>query len=293
MSPKNNKTTAGPDPALVARVKDQLKRKPTATYKEISQSLRSSPALIKRCFEAGNLKYMGNLRAPRCTYDVMQRRIDAAEGILRRTDPSQDYNKIVVMDKETCIPVDPNDDHFRTGCWLAPGQPVPLEFLIPRMRGPGPEYYMIWQAMGSDGSYSPAFISIGKMKTDIYIKCLSEILLPWIEKQYGKDNVLFWPDLTPCHYTTRVTQFLDKNNIDYVTKSDNAPKLTHARPIETCSEICKQTYSTRIGRNSQPESLEEFKKIWTDINKDVMEKHAKELCSGFRQNLLSVTRMEL
>lgn len=106
-----------------------------------------------------------------------------------------------------------------------------------------------------------------RLNAKIYLKeCLIKRLLPFIEKHHSFKDILFWPDLATSHYTKDVQNWLKSQNIDFVSKTENAPNVPKARPIEKFWANCKQEYKKR----SKPaENLTQFKSIWRRLSKKV------------------------
>jgi hypothetical protein len=68
---------------------------------------------------------------------------------------------------------------------------------------------------------------------EIYIKeCLEEILLLFIKKYHKVDEIIFWPDMAICHYKRCVIDWFNSQNIKFIEKTENAPNVPQARPIE-------------------------------------------------------------
>ena len=98
----------------------------------------------------------------------------------------------------------------RHNVWVIAIDPseVPLVFHIKN-----PASVMVFGAVASDGSV---------------IAILNIILLPWMEKRVGLDNVVLLQDSSPCH-GSKITQTFRANNVPFFIKSDiwasNSPDL--------------------------------------------------------------------
>ena len=73
------------------------------------------------------------------------------------------------------------------------------------LRRQKPTGVMVWAAVGSDGSTSPlVFIDEGvKINSDVYIKMLTESVLPWVSETHV-NGYIFTQDGAPAH-TSNVT----------------------------------------------------------------------------------------
>ncbi len=71
-------------------------------------------------------------------------------------------------------------------------------------------------------------------------------------------------DLATAHYKAKVIEWLEANNIDFITKRDNAPNVPQARSIEKFWAICKAEYKKRkVGAKN----VKSTAKTWTNISK--------------------------
>ena len=94
---------------------------------------------------------------------------------------------------------------------------------------------MIWMGMSSKGT-SDIYVhkSIQAVNQETYLKeCINKRLLPFIAKYHLNGNYLFWPDLAKAYYSNIVQQCLTEKNIPFVSRVDNPPNVSQARPLET------------------------------------------------------------
>ena len=99
---------------------------------------------------------------------------------------------------------------------------------------------MIWQIIDEDGNVSKPLVTKGTMNLSTYLKCLKEYLLPFIKK-YKNKNILFWQDMAARHYSKEVTEWMtSRKEFKFVSRKNNAPNVSQARPIEKFWAICKQ-----------------------------------------------------
>ena len=71
------------------------------------------------------------------------------------------------------------------------------------------------------------------MNGDLYQQeCLTRVL-EFIDENYASRNdVIFWPDLAPCHYSKKNQEWMTENNLTFVPKEHNPPSAPQIRPIE-------------------------------------------------------------
>jgi len=151
-----------------------------------------------------------------------------------------------------------------------------------------PKKFLVWQALDDKGHASDLFICEGTMNADLYLnECIKKRLIPFIKKWHSNSNVLFWPDLAQAHYAKRVTDFLDEQKINYVSKKDNPPNVPQARPIEQYWAICKRKYAEK---NVQSNTLSNFKSIWKKIANEVIQESGKQLMESTKKKLRLIGR---
>lgn len=217
--------------------------------------------------------------------------IPRAEKALRRLERKQfarKRGKVIVMDDETYVPVDPKYLPFRKWYSCSDKRKVDPWFRFK----PKNRYfakYCIWQAIGEDGQVSPPFVAKGTINGEIYRKeCLQKRLIPWLKRTYGgTKDIVFWPDLASIHYTPDCRALLEAHGLEYVAKADNAPKVPQARPVEKFWAICKHRYSQRPRKAKDRLDLAG---IWRRMSRKVAEKCGERLMKGVRAKVRKMGR---
>jgi hypothetical protein len=94
---------------------------------------------------------------------------------------------------------------------------------------------LVWIAISEKGISKPFFAKQKQaINKETYLnKCIIKNLVPFINDNHAKENVLFWPDLASSHYSKIVTKYLEDNSIKFVEKKFNPQNCPQARPIET------------------------------------------------------------
>lgn len=91
--------------------------------------------------------------------------------------------------------------------------------------------FMVWQAICTCGMTARAVVVKRTMDNEFYNKqCLQKSILPLYKRH--KVPPLFWPDLASCHYSKKVLEWYNANNINFVPKALNPPNCPELRPIE-------------------------------------------------------------
>ncbi len=152
-------------------------------------------------------------------------------------------SKVVVMDDETYVNLDPHDTPGRK--FYHSSNPADVEYGHKvKMKCKFPEKILVWQAMDSFGNISTSYFCKGTINANLYKnECLKKRLLPFIRKYHKINDILFWPDMATSHYARECTTYLSSEGVDFVSKKDNAPNVPQLRPIERFWALCKRRYS--------------------------------------------------
>ena len=196
-------------------------------------------------------------------------------------------NKILIMDDETYVPIDPSNIPGSKFFNFIDKEQVPIKHQI-KTKEKFFEKIMVWQAIDEQGHVCEPYIINGTIDSGGYIKeCLTKRLLPFVEKYHRKEDVLFWPDLSSVHYAYACQEWFEKSGIDFVPKQINPPNLPQARPIEQFWSICKQNYK-KITK--KPKSARGFKRIWWTVSQRVARSNGPNLMKGVRSKLKKIGR---
>jgi hypothetical protein len=195
--------------------------------------------------------------------------------------------KVLIMDDETYVPIDPKDVPGRKFVHCKDFSEVSDENLFQ-----GNDRYfkklMVWQAIDENGRVSDPYIIEGTLNGSSYLKeCLKKRLLPFIDKYHKREDILFWADMSRVHYTNEVTDWLTSTGIDFLSWKENAPKVPQARPIEKFWALCKAQYKKRktIAKNKNS-----FIRIWKNIASKVAEKSGVNLMKDVRKKIRLIGR---
>lgn len=196
-------------------------------------------------------------------------------------------NKVLVMDDESYVPVDPENIPGQSFFNFIDESEVPKKLKI-KPKDKFPDKFLVWQAIDECGNVSEPYITMGIMDRHEYkSECLQKRLLPFIEQYHSKADVLFWPDLAQIHYAKDCQNWLKEVGIECVPKQMNPPNLPQARPIEQFWAICKQIYKKRPKR---PKSLSGFRRVWKKISSEVAKTDGQNLMRGVRSKIRNIGR---
>lgn len=200
------------------------------------------------------------------------------EKLLKQTPP-----KLIVMDDETYCTVDPESINGIKFYSCKDKNKIPDKYKF-KAKEKFPKKYLIWLAIDEHGAVSKPLIISKTLNSQLYLKdCVKKRLMPFIKNK----QVLFWPDMATSHYAKIVTDYFEKEKVDFVKKVDNAPNVPQARPIERFWAYIKQQYSKR---KDPPKNLRGFQQVLGKIIQEVAKKHGATLMARVRQKLRKIGR---
>ena len=275
------RTTTVGTPKMKQKISKLFLKHPSTSVSAAAKKLdinRSTLSHIK--VRKLGIKAYTKKKAPKYVKDQEQRAKSGCRFVYKKT-----LQKILIIDDETYLPWDPQD---------VPGKKFfhatdPNEVTYSEKVQPKAKFFkktLIWQAMDENGNISEPFVSEGTISAEVYLKeCIQARLLPFIDKYYDRNQILFWPDMASAHYANKVTSFLNDSNIEFVQKSKNAPNVPQARGIERFWALCKAEYSKR---QNPPKSLRGLASVWRNISKSVAEKSGKAVMDRALTNLRNI-----
>ncbi len=224
--------------------------------------------------------------APKYTEEQKRRAKTNCRKLVDQRIPSGS-RKVLIMDDETYCPADPKDVPGRKYYSFTNEAAISDEI---RFNGKDKfcKKYLIWQAMDEFGNVSDPYISTGTMNAKAYLeKCIKKRLVPFIRKHHRIEDVVIWPDMSKVHYAQVVTDYLKSIGLEFIEFENNAPKVPQARPIEKYWAISKAKYKAR---RKAAKSLSSFKRIWTNISREVAETSGAHLMEHVRGKIRSIGR---
>lgn len=194
-------------------------------------------------------------------------------------------NKVLILDDETYIPVDPSDTKVSKHFNFIDKRSVPKEVQF-NGKTKFPKQFLVWQAIDEYGNTSEPYVKKGTLTSNEYLEeCLKKRLIPFIEKYHKNNEVMFWPDMATIHYAKTVTDWLKSKKIPFIEKYENIPNCPHARPIEKFWAFCKLEYSKR---SIISKSLIGFNTVWKNLSLKVAQKSGYNLMSTVRKRLREI-----
>lgn len=220
--------------------------------------------------------------APKYIKDQEERAKIGCQNILRKA-----ARKVIIMDDETYVPLDPSQVPGRKFYHCTNIANVPTSKKT-KPKAKFTKRYLVWQALDGFGNISEPYISDGTMDQKTYLReCIQLRLIPFIDKHHDRKDVFFWPDMASCHYAGTVTRYLTGAGIAFPKRLENAPNVPQARKIERFWAICKEKYSKL---KKQPKGLRGFKIMWKKISNEVAQTSGRKLMKSTKSLLKIVAQ---
>ena len=190
--------------------------------------------------------------------------------------------KFLVIDDETYIPHNPSDVPGKEYFHAADRDEVDYsQKVVPKAKFY--KKYLVWQAINENGDVSEPLICEGSLNSQTYLQeCVKKGLLPFIDKHYNCEDILFWPDLGTSHYANSVTEYLREQKVEFVPKNSNPPNVPQTRGIKMFWAECKREYKKLP---KAPKNLRGFRQVWKRISKSVAKKVGKVVMDKAYKNL--------
>ena len=146
---------------------------------------------------------------------------------------------------------------------------------------------LVWIAVSTNGISTP-FVAEQKQAVNqvtYWNDCIIERLMPFIDSNHNRMQVLFWPDLASSHYSKSVTRYLDQQNVRFVSKDCNPQNCPEARPIETLWSILKNMV---YDQGWEVKTIRQLKQRRVKKLKEDDMKVVQSMFSGIRKQLRNV-----
>lgn len=192
----------------------------------------------------------------------------------------------LILDDEKYFQLSDQSASTNRGYYSSDKQATPPEVKFKRTRKYAPKI-LVWVAISTNGVSSCFFAKQRQAinETTYLNECLRKRLVPFINDYHDKDKVLFWPDLASSHYSNTVTQFLDKNGIQFVSRDFNPQNCSQARPIETLRSILKDMLYTQ---GWEAKNLNQLKRRISKKMKEIDMNVVQTMFSDIRKRLRKI-----
>jgi hypothetical protein len=221
--------------------------------------------------------------APRYVKDQAPRAKKNCRRIVEKLLPG----RVLLMDDESYVPLNPQDVRNKRFVSEVPGHPVADAQRVTTKAKFGGKV-LVWTTIAEGGLTSDSFYSTKTMTGQVYLEeCLKKILLPFIDANWRRADVLFWMDMARPHYAAPVIDFLQKEGIPFVKWKENAPNVPQARPIERYWALCKRAYARA---NVASATLEDFVPRWESCAREVVASSGLALMRSARAKVRAIGR---
>ena len=263
-------------PEIIRKVKRYLNHKRTSlsfVAKKVGVSVNTVFRIKKRI----GLKTKKCRNVPKYTTGQARRAKTNCRKVYRLS-----IGKVLILDDETYVKRDPKAKYGQQYYHTNDDRNVPNSVKFTPQEKFGSKF-LVWQAIDELGNVSEPYVKVGTMRAEEYLsECLIKRLVPFIHKHHSDEQVLFWPDLAAIHYANSVKEWLNANNIDFVSRGENPPAVPQARPIERFWNLCKQQY---FKTTNEPKTVKQFENIWRKISRNVEQNSTQQITKGLRRTL--------
>ena len=265
----------GKSTALTEATKKKIKRlvnnRTGVSQKKIAHNLNITQQAVSINIKKMGLKYRKRARAPKATPAQKQRQIERLENLCNGS-MSWNDDRDVIQDDESYFTLTgagmPGNQGFYTD--NIENCPDDVKF---RYDEKFPEKVMIHCSISKKG-FSQLYVAPKKTSMDgkLYREQGLKRLIKFIDENYvSRDQVVFWPDLPPCHYTNENLEFLRSNGIAYIEKNENPPSAPQIRPIENYWGMLKmKVYEGNWSAKNKENLIRRIKMKQKEINQDTV-----------------------
>lgn len=277
--PKKNALTK----ATLRKMRNKFIAKPSISNRKVAKILKISETSVRRGKSALNIKSKKKHSSPKYEKDQAQRCKTNAWKLYKRI-VSGGVKKIVVIDDETYVPLDPSEIPGTQYYNEVEGHPLDITYKL-KPKSKYVKKFLVWQAIASTGAVSEPFITKGTINRFVYRDECIKRTLKFIDSIADRNQVLFWPDMATSHYAKVVIEKLELEKIDYVSKSDNLPNCPQVRPIEKYWALCKDKYKAFP---NECKDLATFKRRWKTLSEQVARNSGQMLFQNFTRRISQV-----
>ena len=194
----------------VQKVREFRRLNPDFSVRQTAEELGMTRRAVELCRKKSGIK---SYRKRKSGSGTIEQRIRAQVNCRILSERFKEY-KMVLIDDETYVPLDPADIPCQE--WVSVEGQEELESLPDEILFQSKkrffDKFMVWQTLAEDGSASRPYIMKGTMDGKKYKKVLKNYLIPFIQSKGLKfEKVLFWPDMSRVHYAECVQKLPEIN----------------------------------------------------------------------------------
>ena len=149
------------------------------------------------------------------------------------------------------------------------------------MKNKYPVHTMVLRVVTNDCDIMPSFVfSYGpRLNTEAYIKCLEEVVPPWI-KRVAAQRLYAWQQISVPYHTSRRTQcWLRKNFCDHVTSNNWSPNSLNCSPLDYYVSGTVEWETNKSRCHTKDELKVRISAAFTNSNKETIKKACRRFWS--------------
>lgn len=255
------------------KLKKSVDHRTGMSQRKLATKFNVSQPTIGRSLQKIGIEYKPRVRAPKATPGQKDRQVErlaklcGGDGLF-----SMDDDREIIIDDEsyftlTGAGMPGNKGYYTSNSWNTPEE-VKFQF-----EEKFPEKVMIWGIISSKG-IGDIYVAPKRTSMDsaLYRKeCLSRVL-KFVDANYeSREDVIFWPDLAPCHYSHENLEWLEQNGITFVPKDQNPPAAPQIRPIENFWGCLKmKVYEGNWQAKNREQLIRKIKKCVKEFDQNVI-----------------------
>lgn len=210
-------------------LKRDLNKKVGQSYRSLGRKYKKHQKTMKNIINSLGYVRKNQIRAPKVSSKqkiIQRKRLNK----VRKNSLRPRNGLEVIMDDESYYPFDnPYTNHY----YVKKGKEAPNDKKYKTKEKYGKKL-LVWLAISSKGRSVPYFhFSREAINQKNYQnECITQRLVPFIEKYHQNKKIIFWPDLATAHYAKDTISLLKTLGISFVPKNENPPNCPQLRPIE-------------------------------------------------------------
>lgn len=213
-----------------ARLAKLTSNKVAKSYRELGNKLECSKTTVKKYLESMGIKRRTRKRKPAVS-ETQEKTQKIRLSLLTQNVFHAQNDIVCVMDDESYFTMDGNEWQGQYYYERDDNVDKKVKYVEHTKY---PKKVLLWLAISPAGMSEPVFLTKGlAQNSDVYIRDCLPKLKAFINKYHRRDNVIFWPDLAPSHYSRKTINALEELGIPVVKKEENPPNVPQLRPIET------------------------------------------------------------
>jgi transposase len=179
-------------------------------------------------------------------------------------------HKSIVFSDEKLFTIEQAHNHQNDRIW---SKKVLLDGKI-ISRSQKPKSLMVWAGITYNSKTPLIFIDEGvKVNQEIYQTQILECqMLPWAQKHFGDEQLMFQQDSAPAHKARNTQQWIDDNFPDFISTKDWPPYSPDLNPMDYAIWSILESKACNKPHTSIKALKRALKKAWDEITLETLEK---------------------